>query len=405
NPELSIWVITGDGDGLSIGGNHLLHALRRNVDINVILFNNRIYGLTKGQYSPTSLPGTVTKSSPMGSIEQSFNPISVAIGAEATFIARTIDSNVKHMGDMLLRAAEHRGTSFVEIFQNCVIFNDGAWEHVTDKSIKDDNLLELEHDKPMIFGKDMDKGIILDGLDPKVVHLGDGYSEDDLLRHNESQMSPGLAYMLSQMDNPTHPVPIGVFRSVNKPVYNEGVIAQIQKTIEKKGKGSLRDLYFDADTWVVTEADTRHTQTTGDVTGELDEAYIDDIDSTMPDPGLVQHGLTNDLLHQLIEFEPVTVAPSISLREAITVMREKRIGSLMIVDDEHKLLGIFTEMDVLRRVACLVHDLDAAIIEDFMTPNPSSLKGRLPIAHALQMMSMHHFRHVPIVDEENHAIG
>ena len=161
NPDLSVWVITGDGDGLSIGGNHLLHALRRNIDVNIILFNNRIYGLTKGQYSPTSLPGHKTKSSPMGSLEQSFNPLSVAIGAEATFVARTVDTNVKHMAETLKRAAAHKGTSFVEIYQNCVIFNDKAFGYATDSQTKEENVLMLDHGQPMIFGKNSDKGIRL----------------------------------------------------------------------------------------------------------------------------------------------------------------------------------------------------------------------------------------------------
>ena len=171
NPDLSVWVITGDGDGLSIGGNHLLHTLRRDIDINIILFNNRIYGLTKGQYSPTSPQGKVTKSSPMGSLEQPLNPLSVAIGAEATFVARTIDTNVKHMAETLKRAAAHKGTSFVEIYQNCVIFNDKAFGYATDSKTKVDNVLELENGKPMIFGKDQDKGIRLNELNPEIVSL------------------------------------------------------------------------------------------------------------------------------------------------------------------------------------------------------------------------------------------
>jgi 2-oxoglutarate ferredoxin oxidoreductase subunit beta len=189
NPDLSVWVITGDGDGLSIGGNHLLHVLRRNLDINIILFNNRIYGLTKGQYSPTSLPGHKTKTSPMGSLEQSFNPLSVAIGAEATFVARTIDTNVKHMAEILKRAAEHKGTSFIEIYQNCVIFNDGAWSYATEAAVKDENVLELEHGQPMIFGKNRDKAIRLNELQPEVVSL-DVVAREDLLVHNEFAREP-----------------------------------------------------------------------------------------------------------------------------------------------------------------------------------------------------------------------
>jgi 2-oxoglutarate ferredoxin oxidoreductase subunit beta len=236
NPDLSVWVITGDGDGLSIGGNHLLHILRRNLDINIILFNNRIYGLTKGQYSPTSLPGHKTKTSPMGSLEQSFNPLSVAIGAEATFVARTIDTNVKHMAEILRRAAEHKGTSFVEIYQNCVIFNDNAWNYATNAAERDENVLELVHGQPMVFGKNRDQGIRLNELVPEVVSL-DMVAREDLLVHNEFATEPSLAYLLSRMRHPEFPEPVGVFRSVEKPIYEEGMMNQIEDAIRHKGSG------------------------------------------------------------------------------------------------------------------------------------------------------------------------
>ncbi len=251
NPDLTVFVITGDGDGLSIGGNHLLHVMRRNVDLNIILFNNRIYGLTKGQYSPTSLPGTKTKSSPMGTLEQAFNPISVALGAEATFVARTIDVEQKHMGEILRRAAEHKGTSFVEIFQNCLIFNDGTFSAVTDREIKDDNRVVLEHGKPLIFGKNMDKGIRMSRcLEPEVVSLAD-VDESELLVHDEHAENPNLAFMLSRMTNPAFPVPIGVFRDVDHPTYEQGVISQVERAKQTRGAGKLSDLYGAEETWTV----------------------------------------------------------------------------------------------------------------------------------------------------------
>lgn len=250
NPDLTVFVITGDGDGLSIGGNHLLHAMRRNIDLKIILFNNRIYGLTKGQYSPTSLPGTKTKSSPMGSLEQAFNPISVALGAEATFVARTVDVEQKHMGEVLRRAAEHKGVAFVEIFQNCLIFNDGTFASVTDREIKDDNRVVLEHGKPMVFGKALDKGIRLNGLNPEVVRL-DEVSRAELLVHDEYAESPSLAFMLSRMTNPAFPVPIGVFRDVIHPTYEEGIMAQINQARKNRGIGKLSDLYSASETWTV----------------------------------------------------------------------------------------------------------------------------------------------------------
>ena len=190
NPDLSVWVVTGDGDGLSIGGNHLIHALRRNVDINIVLFNNRIYGLTKGQYSPTTLMGTKNKTAPMGTIEKELNPLSVAIGVEATFVARTADRLVSHLGDTLRAAAQHKGTSFVEVLQNCNVFNDGAWDHVTNKDTQADNVLFLEHGRPMVFGADRNKGIRARGLDVEVVTIGEnGVTEADLLVHDEGGWS------------------------------------------------------------------------------------------------------------------------------------------------------------------------------------------------------------------------
>jgi 2-oxoglutarate ferredoxin oxidoreductase subunit beta len=250
-PDLQVWVITGDGDGLSIGGNHLIHAIRRNVDMKIILFNNEIYGLTKGQYSPTSRIGTRTKSSPLGSIDNPLRPLSVAIGAEATFVARTIDVDINHLTETLKRAAAHKGTAFIEIYQNCKIFNDGVFEYATDKGIKADNALHLEHGKPLIFGKDRTKGIRLHGLDPEVVTLGNGITVDDLLIHDEKAEEPSLAYLLSRMVYPRFPECVGVFRCVERPTYDDLLNKQIEDTIKAKGRGKLEDLFASDDTWVV----------------------------------------------------------------------------------------------------------------------------------------------------------
>src|SRR6476620_3955640 len=192
-PDLSVWVITGDSDALSIGGNHLMHCIRRNVDLNIVLFNNRINGLTKGQYSPTSPLGKVTKSTPMGAIDNPLNPLSVAIGCEATFVARSIDVNIKHLGEVMKRAAEHKGTAFIEIYQNCNVFNDGAWDYATSKDTKHDNVVELEHGKPLIFGKAKNKGIRLTATHPEVVELGKGISEDAVLFLDAKAPVPTLA--------------------------------------------------------------------------------------------------------------------------------------------------------------------------------------------------------------------
>jgi 2-oxoglutarate/2-oxoacid ferredoxin oxidoreductase subunit beta len=249
-PDLTVWVITGDGDGLSIGGNHLMHAIRRNLDVNIVLFNNQIYGLTKGQYSPTSPQGKVTKSTPVGSVDNPIHPISLALGCEATFVARSIDVNIKHLSAILKRAAEHKGTSFVEVYQNCNVFNDGAFEWATNRDSKADTVIELEHGKPLIFGKDRNKGIRLNGMQLEVVELGKGIEEDDLLFHDEKMSEPSLAYLLSRMTNPEFPEPIGVFRAVDRPRYEERLNDQIAEARAKR-TGNLEALFNTGDTWVV----------------------------------------------------------------------------------------------------------------------------------------------------------
>jgi 2-oxoglutarate ferredoxin oxidoreductase subunit beta len=246
-PDLSVWVVTGDGDGLSIGGNHLIHSLRRNVGLKILLFNNRIYGLTKGQYSPTSELGKVTKSTPVGSVDYPFNPIAVAMGVDATFVARSVDIEAKHLQDMLKRAHAHKGGAFLEILQNCNIFNDGAWEHLTDKNIKANNVLVLEHGKPLIFGKNRDKGIKLgENGRLQVVSLGSGTSEAQILVHDEGNRA--LAYMLAHLENPT---PIGVFHATSRPVYEQAMAAQLSAARQKSGPGDVNALFTRGETWRV----------------------------------------------------------------------------------------------------------------------------------------------------------
>ena len=247
--DLQVWVVTGDGDSLAIGGNHFLHVLRRNVDVNILLFNNRIYGLTKGQYSPTSELGKRTKSSPQGSIENPVNPIGVAIGAEAGFIARTVDVFQSHMSDVLLRAAEHEGTALVEIAQNCVIFNNGAWKPLTAPDGRMENVLYLEHDKPMRFGKKLEKGIRLNGLEPEVVDVAD-VGEENLLVHDEKAEEPTLAYLLSRMGPPDFPTPVGIFRAVDKPIYDRLLLGQIREA-EERTPPNMNALYRQGRTWDV----------------------------------------------------------------------------------------------------------------------------------------------------------
>ena len=252
-PDLSVWVITGDGDGLSIGGNHLLHAMRRNIDIKVLLFNNRIYGLTKGQYSPTSELGKKTKTSPWGSVDRPLQPISIALAAEATFVARSVDVHGPHLRGVIQRAARHRGSVFVEILQNCNIFNDGAWAELADRKSRDDHKLDLKHGKPMIFGSDRGKGIRLDeGLNPTVVNLSEnGALERGLLRHNEKAANPCLAYMLSRMAPPEFPTPLGVFRAVEEETYEGAVHRQIQEARQSSRAVDLQTMLRSGDVWEV----------------------------------------------------------------------------------------------------------------------------------------------------------
>ena len=251
NPELAVWLVTGDGDALSIGGNHLIHTLRRNVDLKILMFNNRIYGLTKGQASPTSEIGKRTKSTPYGSVDRPFNPVSLALGANATFVARSVDVNAPHLKATLRHAAEHKGAAFVEILQNCNIFNDGAWEPFEDKAVRDDNVVELKHGEPLIFGKNKDRGIRMAGpYRPEVVQLGNGITEADLLVHD---VAGPVAYatMLSQLEPPLFPMPIGVFRSVDAPCFDAAVHEQIAQVVAKKGKGDLKKLLYSGDVWEV----------------------------------------------------------------------------------------------------------------------------------------------------------
>ncbi len=250
NPDLSVWVITGDGDGLSIGGNHLIHALRRNIGLKIILFNNRIYGLTKGQYSPTSEKGKVSKSTPMGSIDYPFQPVQVALGADATFVARTVDVDANHMQAMIKRAAAHEGTAFIEVLQNCPIFNDGAWTHISDRREKHAHELRLENGKPLRFGKSGEKGVALDPatMRPVVVDVTDD-NVDRLLVHDET--NPTTAYFLSQLTHPDYPTPVGVFRCVERPTYESMLTAQLDAAKKRKPNSNVQELLESGHTWVV----------------------------------------------------------------------------------------------------------------------------------------------------------
>lgn len=254
-PELSVWIVTGDGDSLSIGGNHTIHLMRRNFDVNMLLFNNQIYGLTKGQYSPTSEINKVTKSTPYGSIDHPFNPLALAMGADATFVARSMDRDPKHLQAMLLRAQAHKGASFLEIYQNCNIFNDGAFEVFTEKSSKADEALFLEQGKPLIFGANQNKGIKLDGFTPIIVNLDEGHSTNDLWIHDEHDIYKAqiLVRIFNDPSKEGHlPRPFGVFYQTDRPCYEDIMSMQLEDVIATKGPGNLDKLLRGNETWTIS---------------------------------------------------------------------------------------------------------------------------------------------------------
>lgn len=255
-PELEVWVATGDGDAMSIGGNHLIHLLRRNVGVKVLLFNNRIYGLTKGQYSPTSEVGKRTKSTPFGSVDSPFNPLALALGSGATFVARSVDIFQAHLREVLQQAAEHQGSAFIEVYQNCNIFNDKAFTYMSDKDVRDDRAIYLEDGKPLVFGKEKDRGIRMSGTRLEVVEFGDGVGPEDCIVWDASRPNPMEAFMVAQMDPSRFPTPLGVLRSVSAPAYEAAVVQQIEEQIEKQGEGTLKDLIYSGELWTVGEDGT-----------------------------------------------------------------------------------------------------------------------------------------------------
>lgn len=252
NPEMTVWQISGDGDGLAIGGNHFIHAVRRNIDINIILFNNKIYGLTKGQYSPTSARGFVSKSSPYGTVEDPFIPAELVFGARGNFFGRSIDVELATSQEVLVAAARHKGTAVTEILQNCVIFNNGIHNPITDKEVRADRTIHLRHGEKMIFGKNGDMGLVQDGFGLKAVKIGeDGYTIDDVLVHDAHTPSNFLHQQLAMMDGLTLPLAVGVIRDVEAPTYEAGVSEQVEKVRAAKGFGSLRDMILAGETWIV----------------------------------------------------------------------------------------------------------------------------------------------------------
>ncbi len=411
-PELMIWVVTGDGDGLSIGGNHFLHALRRNIDINILLFNNRIYGLTKGQYSPTSELGKVTKSSPDGSIDIPMNPIGVAIGAETGFIARSVANFQKHMAMVLQRAAEHHGATLVEVAQNCKIFNDGAWKHLTDPDTKADQVLFLEHGKPMVFGKTLEKGIRLNGLTPEVVRVSD-VGEENLLVHDESAAEPTLAYFLSRMGPPDFPTPVGVFRCVDKPVYDQSLMEKVQAAREGSPP-DLNTLYRQSENWTVPSRDVEgvecpccgHSNLPGADECEVCLISLTHEERTVAERRrLLEASLYDDTVADLEPAEAVSVPENATIAAAVAVMREQGIGSVLVVDEDGRLSGLFTERDLLALVVDEEIEPESRQIGEFMTRDPETIELDSSLAEVIHRLMVSDLRYLPLVDEDGRPVS
>ena len=397
-PDKQVWVITGDGDALSIGGNHLIHAIRRNIDLKIILFNNQIYGLTKGQYSPTSPVGQRTKSTPLGSIDQPLSPLSVAIGSEASFVARSVDVDIKHLTMVLERAAHHKGTAFVEVYQDCNVFNHNAFLYASQKGEKEDNVVFLESGKPLIFGKNRDKGIrVNEGNRPEVVDLAN-VSEDDLLFHDEKSDQPSLAFMLAQMRHPEFPEPMGIFRCVERPTYDEEVEIQLNSAIQKQGEGDLESLFNSGDTWTVGDYEEEDSSTDA-----VEEATYDPL-KKYDDVGTeIEVAISSQGVSNLNPKPPQTVDGATSVRDAIHTLVSKRIGCLLI-EENGQLAGIFTERDVLNKVATSTTSMDIPVSE-IMTQAPVTITKADSIGYALHTMDLGGYRHLPVVDDNGKATG
>jgi 2-oxoglutarate ferredoxin oxidoreductase subunit beta len=405
NPDLSVWMVTGDGDGLSIGGNHLMHILRRNPDIKVLLFNNRIYGLTKGQYSPTSETGKVTKSSPMGSVEAPLNPLSFAIASQASFVARTVDNNPKHMTQVFKAAAEHKGTSFIEIFQNCVIFNHKTFESVYGRENRSEQMIFMEDGKPLVYGMDSDKGIALNGSTPSIV----GADDASVITHNIAEDNPGYAYALSQMNHPEFPTPIGIFRKQERPTFEAGIHDQIEHAVETKGKGDLSKLILGNDYWEVKDDGERTASTSssssddnqsveeegniGDERAKRAQRYINDPLSS------VFHTRIEEIIHNYGSASSIIVDDTSSLSETIMTMKRNNVGSVLVGNQAGEIVGIFTERDLLFKVVNLIDDKENTPVKTVMTEMPESASSWQTLAQALHALGEGGYRHLPVVRE------
>ena len=403
NPDLSVWMVTGDGDGLSIGGNHLMHVLRKNPDIKILLFNNRIYGLTKGQYSPTSDPGTVTKSSPLGSIEAPINPLSFAIASQASFIARTLDNNPKHMTQVFEAAAAHKGLAFIEIFQNCVIFNNKTFDPVYAKENRSEQMLFLEDQQPMIYGAESDKGITINGTRPQIVSTADGAP----IVHDVKNEDSGYAYALAQMTHPNYPTPVGIFRAVERPTYEGNIHGQIAQATAKKGKGKLDDLILGGDYWEVKDDGEREVNTMGrDTSSAIQDEQIISRERSQEAKRYANDPISKVFNTRIEEIIAVFGQPKASkadhqapISDVIKIMKLELVSSVVITKDD-EICGIFTERDVLFKVIDLIDDLESTPISDVMTPSPETSHSWQSVAQALHALGDGGYRHLPVIREK-----
>ena len=409
NPNLSVWLVTGDGDGLSIGGNHMLHVLRKNPDINILLFNNEIYGLTKGQYSPTSVHGKVTKSSPKGSIEQPINPISFALTAEATFVARTMDTNPKHMAAVLEAAHYHKGVAFVEILQNCVIFNDKVHAPVIGRDVIHDNALFLEDGEPLLFGKDKDKGIIFEGSKPVIVDVTEE-NLADIHVHDVKDENPSYAHALSYLLNPDFPKPLGIFKSIDgKLTFEEQIESQISESIENEGPGDIQKLITGNDFWVV-EGDTVERQavatSNSNDTATEEEKIIKEQHwaerKAANDPyTLAFEKRLEEILGQYGATELLTVSENTKIDEVVQLLKDNNIGAVPVLDKDKKLVGMITEIDILLKGANRIEEFNKIPVTEFMSNSPETLPSWCSVAQALHKLESGSFLHLPVTRENN----
>jgi 2-oxoglutarate ferredoxin oxidoreductase subunit beta len=401
NPELSVWVITGDGDGLSIGGNHLVHALRRNLNMNIILLNNRIYGLTKGQYSPTSVKGQITKTSPYGVIEEPLNPLRIALASEATFVARAVDTDPKHITEVLLAGAEHKGTAFVEILQNCVIFNKKAWAGISDRSTREDRLLYLEQGKPLIFGEKRNKGIILKGTKPEVVTIGEqGITKKDLVRHDIYREDPVYAAMLTQMDYPDFPLPVGIFRAAKKPVYEVELDKQIKEVTALKGRRNLQALLRGSEYWTVSNQGQTIKRSSGISALANDESQVMDeqIHALLKSTDPLTASLKTTVGKIFYDYDykrSKMLSPRDSISSAIAHFKAAHIECIL-VGDSKRLYGILSERDIIQNVVLTSIDRDRQPISAIMRPVYEIMDESNSIGDVINILSISGHRHVPI---------